>query len=218
MQCAHITCHQFSAGKSLMLPACRNTLRVLFLCSGHITVNNVLLQKPAVYIEAPQKNITLVADMESLLLEIRYRVNTLEFREATMKSYPYLLVYDEAPTYKEACKSTKTISRMLVAPRVLPGFSMGSVQTQGTDLIAPHCHGDVDQYFYGLSENNCIAMIDDCRHTFTANELLHIPLGSIHGVLLEEEHTCHYLWIDFLLNEDALFYMDQAHKMEGEPL
>lgn len=218
MQQIRITCHQINARKSLVLPICHNTLRVLFLCNGCVTANETLLSERTVFIEDPLKTLVLAADTNSLILEIIYPVTTADFCEAAPKSYPYVLAYKEAPTYTEDCKSATTVSRMLVPPRILPGFSMGSVQAEGPDLIAPHCHGNVDQYFFGLSENNCVALIDGCRHAFTRNELLHIPLNSIHGVLLEENQSCHYLWIDFLLSEEALLYMDQAHKMEGGSL
>ena len=84
-----------------------------------------------------------------------------------------------------------------------------------TDLIAKHTHPMLEQFFFGLDENNCIALIDDVRYPFTGNMLLHIPLGSDHGVLLEETHACHYLWMDFLLNEEALRYMDEAHRLNN---
>lgn len=103
---------------------------------------------------------------------------------------------------------------MLVPARIVPRFAMGSVQTSGPDFIATHTHPMVDQYFFGLEENRCIALIDGKEVPFGGNTLLHIPLGADHGVKLEYHHVCHYLWIDFLLNEDGLEYMDQAHKIK----
>ena len=90
-------------------------------------------------------------------------------------------------------------------------FAMGSVETYGKDRIEQHSHPHLEQYFFSLAENNCIALIDDLQYPFGPNSVLHIPLGSNHGIHLDDEHSCHYLWIDFLLNEEALEYLDTAH-------
>ena len=214
----HITCHWLSKDNPLLLPACDNTLRILFLCNGSIRSGDIALCEQAVYIPDPTQPLSLNADTDSLILEILQFLTHEEFQQCRLAQYPYLLSYKDAPTYTEDCKSEKTISRMLVPQRMVPRFAMGSVQTKGEDLVAPHCHKDVDQFFYALPENNCILLIDQQQYPFTGDILFHIPLGSTHGILLESQHTCHYLWIDYLLNDDALTYMDNAHNMQGGQL
>ena len=215
MEQKHIACHRLIKGNRLLLPACHNTLRVLFLCNGSIRSGNIVLCGQAVYIPDPIQPLSLSADSDSLILEILQFLTDEEFQQSRLTQYPYLLAYHDAPTYTEDCKSAKTVSRMLVPPRMIPRFAMGSVQTKGEDLVVPHCHKDIDQFFYALPENNCIALINQSQYPFTGNMLLHIPLGSSHGIKLEAQHTCHYLWIDYLLNNDALSYMDNAHNMQG---
>lgn len=212
MKQANFLIHQLKAGETLYLPVCERAVRILFLCGGKAETDAYVLEERAVYIGDPQKALSLKAAADSTVLEILRYTETCEMQN---DCYPYVLQYNDAPTYTEDCKSLKTTSRMLIPPRVVPRFAMGSVQTAGEDLIAPHRHPDVDQYFYGLPENNCILLVDDREQPF-GNELLHIPLASEHGVKLESHHTCHYLWMDLLLNTQALEYMDEAHKMQGE--
>lgn len=199
-------CHRLSAGQTVYLPA-GDGGRVLFVCEGEACAGKQLLKRHSIH-AGEAKAMQVCAQCDSLLLEIRTNADALA----------YALHYEDAPTYREDCKSEKTVSRMLLPARTVQGFAMGSVQTAGRDLIAPHSHPDVDQYFFGLSENNCVLLIEGKEYPFGGNELVHIPLGSTHGVLLEEEHICHYLWMDILLNEAALTYMDEAHKLQGEAL
>lgn len=214
---ASFTCYRLNGGEQLTLPARQDSVRILFLCKGSVQANETALKEKGVYIGTPGKELSLTAKENCLALEICRWVTPEEFGELDMSAFPYALDYDRAATYTEECKSPKTISRMLIPARIVPRFAMGSVQTQGVDRVDPHCHPDLDQYFYGLAENDCFAMIDGQPFHFGGSTLMHIPLGSHHGVILEEQHVCHYLWIDFLLNQKGLEYLDRAHVETKNP-
>lgn len=212
-----VTCHVLPAGQSVRLPACEDFVRILFLCAGEVTLQAAeshTFTGRGVYIGRVDETITATAQTDTKILELCLRLAPEEFTSVLhRKALPYCLAYTDAHTYTEDCKSPKTTSRMLVPQRLIPRFAMGSVETYGKDLIAKHTHPMLEQFFFGLEENNCIALIDDVQYPFTGNMLLHIPLGSDHGVYLEDAHACHYLWMDFLLSEEALQYMDEAHKI-----
>ena len=201
-------CHPCKKENQLHFAPCQG-IRIFFVCSGRLRADGKLLEEKTVYIPHPSQTLEITALEDSLLLEI-YRPDA-----ADTAQLPYLLAYADAPTYREDCKSEKTTSRMLIPARIVPDFAMGSVETAGKDRIAAHTHPDVDQYFFGLAENECILLVDGKEYPFGGNQLVHIPLASSHGVELEEQHICHYLWMDSLLNEDALTYMEEAHKMNG---
>ena len=214
-----VNCHVLPAGETVQFSACENFVRILFFCAGEVTVEDTKTHRftgRGVYIGKTDRPLTVAAQKDAKLLELCRWLEPEEFASVLhSKDLPYCLAYADAHTYTEDCKSPKTTSRMLVPQRLIPRFAMGSVETYGTDLIAKHTHPMLEQFFFGLNENNCIALIDDVRYPFTGNMLLHIPLGSDHGVLLEETHACHYLWMDFLLNEEALRYMDEAHRLNN---
>ena len=214
---AVFTCYRLNGGEQLTLPGRQDAVRILFLCMGNASADETALREKSVYIGVPGKELPLIAKKNCLVLEICCWVTPEEYRELDMGAFPYALDYDRAATYTEECKSPKTVSRMLVPPRIVPRFAMGSVQTRGVDRVDPHCHPDLDQYFYGLAENNCFVMIDGKPFPFGGSTLMHIPLGSHHGVTLEEQHVCHYLWIDFLLNQKGLEYLDRAQMEPNDP-
>ena len=212
-----VTCHVLPAGEAVQFPACEDCVRILFICAGKVTLqagNTHTFADRDVYIGKVDEAVYVTARKDAKLLELCHWLEPEEFASVLCsKDLPYSLAYADAHTYTEDCKSPKTTSRILVPQRLIPRFAMGSVETYGKDLIARHTHPMLEQFFFGLEENNCIALIDNLQYPFTGNMLLHIPLGSDHGVYLEEAHACHYLWMDFLLNEEALLYMDEAHKI-----
>jgi mannose-6-phosphate isomerase-like protein (cupin superfamily) len=124
---------------------------------------------------------------------------------------PYFRPYSECEIYGEEIKSAKTVSRTLVPPDVLPRFSMGSVQTTGPDIVGAHQHVMLEQFFFGLHGNSCHVQADDQEMYFGEDMLLHIPLGSLHGVRVESGHTLHYLWLDFFRRQEDMSYISQVH-------
>jgi hypothetical protein len=88
---------------------------------------------------------------------------------------------------------------------------MGSVKTTGPDMVQPHKHPMLEQLFYGLSENCCYVQADAHEQFFGGNTLLHIPLGSLHSVRVEEENILHYVWIDFFKEQKDMSYITNSH-------
>ncbi len=213
--------HNLNPDQILHLEACSGIVRVMLLCKGSVEFcsngNATLLADLGVYVAAPSAGLTATAVGGCRLLELQLDLEPAEYEQVcTTLSTPYALEYEKAKKYAEDCKSAKTVSRMLIPPRVVPRFSMGSVQTGGDDTVAPHSHPMVEQYFFGLAENNCTVTADDTSVPFGGCTLLHIPLGSEHGILSKGSQIVHYIWMDLLLDESALEYMDSAHQIIDE--
>jgi len=132
-------------------------------------------------------------------------------RENINKKLPYFLLYSECDRYREEIKSDKTINRTLLPIDIIPRLAIGSVETVGPDTVEAHRHPMLEQLFYGLSGNHCCLKADEQEAVFEENVLLHIPLGSIHGVGVEEDNILHYLWLDFFKSERDTSYIDESH-------
>jgi len=130
----------------------------------------------------------------------------------------FFVRYVECETYGEAIKSAATVSRTIVPPDVVPRFCMGSVETVGPDEVAAHAHPILEQLFWGLPGNDCMVTADDAQAPFGEWALLHVPLGSRHGVKVLEGKRLHYVWMDFFRSEDDLTYIRQQHiPTSGKP-
>src|SRR3546814_3765715 len=127
-------------------------------------------------------------------------------------SVPSVQDYAASPQYRDYFKSEKTISRTLVGPHVLPRFCMGSVESIGPDRIEPHAHPMLDQLFFSFAENDITLLIDGQRHALGGSTLLHIPLGSDHGVDVSPGKRMHYLWLDFFQRHQDMDYIAEVHK------
>ncbi|WP_283610068.1 cupin domain-containing protein [Faecalispora anaeroviscerum] len=208
--------HVLQKGSHKTLEATGDTLRVLFLIQGKIEFwgrgHKTVYSEKAVYVEHPQEAVTITALENAHLLEIRWLLTENEVQAMEHASLPFMQTYEQAQKYRDPFKSEKTISRAIVPHRVLPRFAMGSVETHGTDLIGQHSHPLLDQFFYSFAENDCILLIDSLQHPMKGNTILHIPLGSNHGVFVGETQCAHYLWIDFIPDESGLIYLDEVHK------
>ena len=204
--------------ESICFAECSGFSRILIILSGTGTAlqqgGTFCLHMRDVLVQQPQSPLTIRPGSAMGLIELQRSLTENEFLELSRsEQLPYYVEYDLAPTYREDCKSEKTVSRMLIPARVVPNFAMGSVQTAGVDRVEKHSHPMLEQYFFGMADNNCVAMIDDVEFPFGPNTLLHIPLGSDHGILSAENQTVHYYWMDFLFGEEGLTYMDTAHTM-----
>ena len=80
---------------------------------------------------------------------------------------------------------------------------MGTVHTTGPDAVGAHKHPMLEQLFLGLSGNQCTVHADGFTQAFVEYDLLHIPLGSLHGVEVADKHTMYYIWMDFFLHKDG---------------
>jgi mannose-6-phosphate isomerase-like protein (cupin superfamily) len=158
---------------------------------------------------APAK---FVAAEDTCLLQIRMDLRPEESAKLKESIYPMVKPYAECEHYRDYFKSEKTVSRTLVAPFTLPRFCMGSVQTTGPDRIEPHAHPMLDQLFFSFAENDCALLVDGASFHFGGNCLLHIPLGSDHGVDAKPGDTVHYLWLDFFEKAEEMQYLVDVHK------
>jgi len=186
-----------------------NTYKVYILANGEITINGTTMHNRGLGAFSPDDKIDIEAVADSALLEINL------FSEVPPESdkLPYFINYADAHTYKEDCKSEKTVSRMLLEPRIVPSLAVGSVETYGKDRVEAHEHPDVEQLFFGFSENDMHLKINGELFYMGGNTLVHIPLASSHGVEVDDGGCAHYVWIDYIINENGLEYMDSAHEM-----
>ncbi|MPM48343.1 hypothetical protein SDC9_95067 [bioreactor metagenome] len=131
------------------------------------------------------------------------------------REFPYIQEYITSVQYRDKNKSDKTISREMVRQRIVPGFCMGSVESYGYDKVAQHPHPMLDQFFFSFPENDVDVLIDDFKVPMKGDTLLHIPLGSNHGVEVLGDNHMHYIWIDFFLGQAGLDRLDNSHKPTG---
>jgi len=135
-----------SEGEIFMSAPYANTYKVYILANGEITINGTTMHNRGLGAFSPDDKIDIEAVADSALLEINL------FSEVPPESdkLPYFINYADAHTYKEDCKSEKTVSRMLLEPRIVPSLAVGSVETYGKDLIEQHTHPMLEQFFFGL--------------------------------------------------------------------
>ena len=127
------------------------------------------------------------------------------------EAFPMFLPYSACKTYREAIKSEKTVNRTLLAEHTFPRLCMGSVETTGDDCVGAHEHPMLEQLFYGLKDNDCVVSADDAEHEFRAGHLLHIPLGSSHGVEVRAPNKLHYVWIDLFRDREGMNWILEQH-------
>ncbi len=125
---------------------------------------------------------------------------------------PFFIRYAQCEAYTEAIKSPRTVSRTIVPPKTIPRFCMGSVEALGPDDVAPHSHPMLEQLFFGLPGNACEVTADDGVALLGERALLHIPLGSWHGVRVHAGSRMNYIWMDFFRDEKDLAYIQDQHK------
>lgn len=177
-------------------------------------VNGLNLFVPSVMEEA-----SILADTGDFgMLEIVIRLTSAEYQLLKQKQnkLPYFVDYTQCPQYKEAIKSEKTISRMILPEDIIPRFCMGSVETCGPDTVGSHSHPMLEQLFFGLKSNDCIVKADGKKTPFKENILLHIPLGSRHGVDVEEGKYLNYIWMDLFRSREDMGYIKENHIMKDK--
>lgn len=214
--------HVLLPGDEVKFIADGSYIRVLFVCSG--TLDFIVDGVSYSYIEkaflatAPEQDVELNVGTKVNMLEIRWSVFAEDMKEMKKQQtiFPITGKYLDAEQYRDPFKSEKTISRAILPQRVIPRFAMGSVETYGEDLIGQHAHPLLDQFFFGFPENDMELLIDDLSYPMKGDSLLHIPLGSNHGVKVGANQTAHYIWIDFIQNPEAAnAYLDEVHKPTG---
>lgn len=198
-----------ASGEIFMSAPQDNTYKVFILASGEIEVNGVSMSDRGLCAFAPCDRVEITALSPASVLEL----NLMSEETPYEGKLPYFINYADAHTYKEDCKSEKTVSRMLLEPRIVPNLAVGSVETYDKDRVDAHEHPDVEQMFFGFSENDMHLKINGELFYMGGNTLVHIPLASSHGVEVADGGCAHYVWIDYIINERGLEYMDSAHEM-----
>lgn len=211
--------HVLPAGARARIALDGRSLHTFFLIQGQAQFDagkrvNRLSGKAAYLPEPSASAVDVVADEGVEMLEIVVAMSEADHHHwlSAAAAFPYVLAYDDCEQYRDYFKSEKTVSRTIVPPHLVPRFCMGSVESTGPDRIEPHAHPMLDQYFFSFAENDITLLIDGERHPMGGNTLLHIPLGSEHGVEVEEGRRVHYLWLDFFPNSQDMDYLVEVHK------
>jgi hypothetical protein len=152
------------------------------------------------------------------ILEIFWEMKPEDYEE--MKGYftslfPKIQLYKDSMQYHDSAKSWKTINRIFLEQGNIPRFAMGSVESYGPDAVQQHPHPQIDQFFYSFPENDMDLMIDDDKFTQKGNVIVHIPLGSNHGVDVPDGRRMHYLWIDFWVDPKVDQMLAKGHVKTG---
>lgn len=221
---ASVLHHTIPAGKALSLPAQENFIRILFLLRGNASFlaeeKSYAFNRRAVFTALPETPVTVRAEEKTELLEIRWELNAADKAELASKKdrFPFAEAYEDALQYRDPFKSETTVSRAIIIHDFIPRFAMGSVEAKSDDLVGQHAHPLLDQFFFSLSDNDADLLVDCRIFNFKDNTLIHIPLGSNHGVIAKGNQKMHYLWLDFIpvaKNDAALAYLNENHTPTG---
>jgi len=116
---------------------------------------------------------------------------------------PWIRRFLECPSYTEAIKSSKTVSRTLLPENFVPRMAVGTVEATGPDRVGRHKHPMLEQYFIGLQGNDATVSADAVNIWFPEFSILHIPLGSMHGTEVSAEKRLYYVWLDFFATKEG---------------
>ena len=215
--------HAVLKGSTLKLVP-ENCHHILIVLKGDVRFatdgNEYVFHERVVFVPGPDQTVAVEALSNVQILEIRWfkREGEDDQLAAEYKTqFPLIQIYRNSKQYRDRNKSDKTISRSCIDQRRIPRFALGSVESYGVDAVKSHDHPMLDQFFFSFEENEMDVLIDYEAVPMGANELLYIPLGSIHGVDIREGQHCHYLWIDFYPDNDlALKRLDWSHVPTGK--
>ncbi|MEN6314826.1 MAG: hypothetical protein ABFD25_11310 [Clostridiaceae bacterium] len=187
--------------------------KALFCTSG----NEYFYDERVSFVPAPDKSLAVNAVTDIQVLEIKWKILEDDIHELAgyNTKFPLIQTYADSKQYRDRNKSEKTISRVMIEQRNIPRFCMGSVESYGYDLVKPHGHPMLDQFFFSFPENDMDVLIDGEHIHMTGNVLMHIPLGSDHGVEVIEGKHMHYMWIDFMVDDTAMARLDTSHIATG---
>lgn len=221
---AEVAYHIIKAGEKRVFAGEKETIRILFECFGGAAVSSgnarATLDGRAVYTDMPGSDISFEATSDSGVLEIKWALNGDDIKELIAKKdrFPFTEPYADALQYRDPFKSETTISRAIIVHDFIPRFAMGSVEAKGDDLVGQHAHPLLDQFFFSFPENDADLLIDCRIFNLKGDTLVHIPLGSNHGVIARGAQRMHYLWLDFTPaseKDDAVAYLNEVHKPTG---
>ena len=221
---ARVLCFKTRKNDERIIKKEKNIINILFLLKGRIEVcsknNKTIISNPSVYVDYPNIDYSIKTIYKSEFLLIKWELNNDDLRELELKKdlFPFTQAYKDALQYRDPFKSETTISRAIIIHDFIPRFAMGSVEAKGDDLVGQHSHPLLDQFFFSLEDNDADLLIDCRIFNFKRNTLIHIPLGSNHGVIARGNQKMHYLWLDFTpkaQKEDAVAYLNDTHKPTG---
>lgn len=164
------------------------------------------------------KNVQLEVPDGEVLHFVRFRKKLSEQDLLDMAAFPaenkydvFFTKFEDCEPYTEKIKSPNTVSRTVLPADIIPRVSLGTVEAPGPDEVGAHEHGMLDQLFLGLSDNDIVVHADGASAELKAYSLLHIPLGSAHGVTVGEGKKMYYLWMDFFLTKEGQEWL-KTHK------
>lgn len=135
-----------------------------------------------------------------------------------LKAFPAENKYDifftkfsDCEPYTEKIKSPNTVSRTVLPENIIPRVALGTVEAPGPDAVGAHEHAMLDQLFLGLTDNDIVVHADGASAVLKEYSLLHIPLGSSHGVTVGENKKMYYMWMDFFLTKEGQEWL-KTHK------
>lgn len=219
---SQVVYYTVEAGSSRTFEANRGYYHILVLIQGDVDFETdgktYNYSERVTIVSDPAKDMTAKANSGAVILEIRW--NLAEEDAALLREYqtkfPVIQPYATSVQYVDPNKSEKTISRMMIPHKIIPRFAIGSVESYGYDYVKPHSHPMLDQFFFSFPENDMNVLIDGEPIHMLGNIIIHIPLGADHGVEVVEGKHMHYMWIDFLPdNELGLKRLDERHKVTG---
>ncbi len=218
---AEVFHHSLKKGEVLSLDEQPEKLRTLLVIDGAIALKNMeagsILGEKCTCVTGVGKAVKADTLEDTHILEILWRLDKtgLDFLSQNGTQLPMIQDYKKCSQYREEFKTKKSISRAMIDHHALPGFCMGSNESYGPDLVGKHAHPLLDQFFFSFEENDVDLLIDDIVQPYKGNTLIHIPLGSDHGVSISGGKKMHYVWIDFMVGAGAVSYLDEVHKKTG---
>jgi len=209
---------ELERGNSHVYQAEEKKLRILLFISGEGSIVEgdlrIQINEPGLFVSDVLREFALEGGQRNLLyLEILMSLSEQDLADLNRvaDSLPYHKANSECRQYHESIKSKHTISRMILPENIVPRLCIGSVRTTGPDEVATHTHPMLEQLFLGLRGNDVTVFADHEEARFIENDLLHIPLGSSHGVKVEHGKVLHYLWVDLFTHRSEMDYMKYNH-------
>ena len=164
------------------------------------------------------KSMTIKAEENDTLhyIKIQKKLSVQDIKD--IKSFPlenrsniYFTSFDDCEPYTEKIKSPNTVSRTVLPKDHVPRVAMGTVEADGPDKVGAHEHPMLDQLFLGLAGNDVFVQADGSTIRFPEFSILHIPIGSSHGVSVDEGKKMYYQWMDFFLTKEGEVWL-KTHK------
>ena len=214
--------HAIAAGDTINFKPNLGGHHILILVSGTATFimedSQYQFSTRACFVPGIDQNLDAKGETDVQILEIFWEMTEEDAEE--LKTFPWpvfpkMQIYRDSMQYHDGAKSWKTINRIFLEQLNVPRFAMGSVESYGPDAVQQHPHPLIDQFFYSFPENNMDVLINEDKVHMDGNVLLHIPVGSNHGVDVPENGRMHYLWIDFYWDRGINKKLAEGHVKTG---